>query len=198
MSASVPKVCPGGTVVCLASGPSLTADDVAVARRADAVVAINTTYQMAPWATVLYAADAPWWTWHHGVPTFAGLKYSLSADAARWGVHILKKTGVDGLETNPDGLRTGQNSGYQAINMAVHLGAARVLLLGYDMQLGPKRESHWHGDHPSTVVSPFASFLPHFSTLIQPLADLGIAVINCTRRTALRCFPMMPITDVLQ
>ena len=41
----------------------------------------------------------------------------------------------------------GQNSGYQAVGLAYHLKADRIILIGFDMQrTGGK--SHWHGDHP--------------------------------------------------
>ncbi len=195
--ATVPRLCPGGTVACLASGPSLTPEDVAAVRDLDAVIVINTTYQLAPWATALYAADAKWWTWHHGATDFAGLKYSMSPPAAEWGVQILKNTGPHGLELQPTGLRTGMNSGYQAIGLAVHFGAKRVLLLGYDMQLGPKREMHWHKDHPKPVVSEYQKFLTAFATLVTPLREAGVEVLNCTRRTALTCFPCVPLADAL-
>lgn len=193
--ATVPRLCPGGTVVCVASGPSLTAEDVASARGADAVVAVNDTYRIAPWATVLYAADAPWWQWHQGAPTFSGLKYSVSPDASRWGVEILRNTGREGVELDPTGLRTGMNSGYQAIGIAVHLGATRILLLGYDMG----GNGHWFGEHPSGLrrASPFALFRQMFGTMVAPLELLGISVINCSRQTALTCFPRQALQDAL-
>ena len=196
---TVPKLAPGGTVLCVASGPSLTAEDVEYCRtRVDAAVVVNNGYQLAPWATALYAADWLWWQWHRGAPSFHGLKYSLTRQAGCWpGVEVLRKTGDEGLETDPSGLRTGRNSGYQAMNLAVHLGASRIVLLGYDMQRGPKGESHWHGDHPNHVNSPFPIFTRKFETLVGPLSKRGITVVNCSRETALRAFPRMRLEDAL-
>lgn len=194
---TVPKICPGGTVACLASGPSLTPDDVEAVRGLDAVIVVNTTYQLAPWATGLYAADAAWWNWHKGAD-FSGLKYSVSPQAAVWGVKVLRNTGPHGLELQPDGLRTGMNSGYQAINLAVHFGAARILLLGYDMQVGQRREKHWHADHPNKVDADYRKFLGAFQTIVAPLHAAGVEVLNCTRRTALTCFPLVPLADALR
>lgn len=196
--ARVPAVCPGGTVLCIASGPSLTQADVDFCRgKIDAAVAVNTSYQACSWATALYAADSDWWAWHKGVKDFAGERYSVSREAERWGVSILRNTGVDGLEQSPDGLRTGRNSGYQAINLAVHYGAKRIVLLGYDMRTGAKGKRHWHADHPRERQSPFDRFLVSFATLVKPLAELGIEVINCTRDTALTCFERRAIEAVL-
>src|SRR5262252_1496021 len=80
----VPKLCPGGTVVCLASGPSLTREDVEHVRdRASAIIAVNDTYKYAPFATALIASDAGWWIVHQGVPGFTGLKYCLETVPAK-------------------------------------------------------------------------------------------------------------------
>ncbi len=196
--ASVPRLWPGGTILCVASGPSLTQEDVDYCRgKVDATIVINTSYRMAPWADVLYAADEHWWGWHKGVPDFTGLKFSCSSGAAKWGVSILKNTGSDGLEVSPDGVRTGRNSGFQATNIAVHLGASKIIWLGYDMQNGPKGESHWHGDHPDARQSPFSIFIEKFNSLRDPLKELGIEVWNCSRRTALKAFPVRPLREVL-
>jgi hypothetical protein len=197
--AIVPKLCPGGTVVCFAGGPSLTREDVEYCRtRVDGAVAVNTAYQLAEWATALYAADWIWWQWHRGAPTFPGLKYTLTRQSTRWpGVQLLKKTGDEGLELKPDGLRTGRNGGYQAINLAVHLGAKRIILLGYDMQKGPKGESHWHGDHPRHTESPYGIFVRKFDTIVKPLAAAGVSVVNCSRHSALKCFPKADLAEVL-
>jgi len=109
----------------------------------------------------------------------------------------LRNTGRTGLEQQPTGLRTGQNSGYQAINLAVHLGAAHLVLLGYDLQPGPGGEHHWHPPHPIHRRSSYQNFLRDFPTLVTPLDELGITVVNATRRTALDCWPRVPLEDAL-
>jgi len=197
---SVPKLWPGETFVLLGSGPSLTPEDVALVRGRARVIAINSGYQIAPFADVLYACDVKWWKWHDGAPSFAGLKFSMSPDPVPYpDVQILRDTGLVGLETDPTGLRSGRNSGYQAINVAVHLGAARIILLGYDLSLAPNGRKHWHPDHPSDGFppSPYAAMLECFPTLVDPLAALGVSIVNCTRRTALRCFPCVTLEEAL-
>lgn len=194
----VPMLCPKGTVVCIGGGPSLTREDVEWCKGKATVIAINDAYKLAPWADVLYACDARWWKWHKGVPDFRGLKFALQEDASRWpDVQVLQNTGEHGLEIEPTGLRTGRNGGYQAINIAVHLGAIRVLLLGYDMQAFKGRPSHWFGEHPQDSRSPYGMFLDHWPAIVKPLQQLGVSVINCSRETALELFPRMPITEAL-
>lgn len=148
---------------------------------------------------MLYAADEKWWEHHNGVPTFTGPKYTLQRGAAAYGVIVLQNTGQDGLERDPAGLRTGQNSGYQAINLAVHLGARRVLLLGYDMHAESDARSHWFGAHPQKIRahSPYATFVAKFHTLVEPLKRKRVSVINCSRQTALTMFPRATIQEAL-
>jgi hypothetical protein len=193
----VPRLWPGSTVVCIGGGPSLTREDVEYCRGRAKVIAINNAYQLAPWADVLFAADAKWWDWHEGVKYFAGLRYSITSPPAKYGVTVLQRTSGPGLDLNPLALRRGQNSGYQAINLAVHLGASRILLLGYDMQKGPHGEEHWHGDHPDKSRSPYGQFIARFESLMAPLRALQVDVINCSRRTALPWFPCQPLREAL-
>lgn len=210
---TVPRVFPNSTIVCIGGGPSLTAADVDACRGRARVVAVNDAHRLAPWADVLYACDGAWWDHYQGVPTFAGSKYCLTVTNTKWregdqwvrgrrrwpGVEQLQKTGEHGLEVQPHGVRTGMNSGYQAINVAVHLGAVRIVLLGYDMQRGPKRERHWFGEHPKPLAhdSPYGGFVNCFQTLVAPLRAIRVEVVNASRETALRCFPRQSIEQAL-
>lgn len=189
----MPRAWVGETVVCAATGPSLTAEDLALVRDRARVIVVNDAYTVAPWADVLYAADARWWNWHQGANAFHGVKYSLSPEARVYGVTILRKGRTQGLSLDAGTLNTGLNSGYQAINLAVLYGAARIVLLGYDMLRGPGRREHFFGSHPSGGPPNLARFLPQFQTLVTPLAQAGVEVVNCTRRTAIRCFPQRPL-----
>jgi hypothetical protein len=195
--AVVPRLWPGATMVLLGGGPSLTPADVDACRDRVRVIAINDAYRLAPWADVLYACDDQWFRWHRDVPGFAGLKYTIDPRAAsRPRVQLLRNTGSTGLETDPSGLRTGANSGYQAINLAVHLGAARILLLGYDMQRRGGRD-HWFGAHPNQTSPPFQLFRRQFGALVDPLAARGVTVLNCTPDSALDVFPCQPLATAL-
>lgn len=197
---TVPKLWPGGVVVCMASGPSLTQEDADYCRgKADGVIVVNTTYKRAPWADVLCAADVRWWQWHKGAKDFAGLKYATSKHVKWSGVQILKNTGPNGLELEPTGLRHGHNSGYRAVNLAYHFGAKVIILLGYDMKRGeaPGRLEHWHGEHPIPSRSSYPIFVKHFRTIAEPLKAAGVDIINCTPGSALDCFPMADLRSVL-
>jgi hypothetical protein len=188
---SVPRCFDGGTVAVLASGPSMS-QAVADTVRAAGVPAIvvNATFRLAPWAWLLYGADHHWWTHeaNRDALQFKGLKASVDDEVAP-GVHRLRNSGVHGYDADPSRLRTGNNSGYQAVHIAAHTGAARILLCGFDLR--DTRDSHWHGDHPwglrRTGPATFDRWVSNFETLIPALAERGCEVVNCTPGSALRC-----------
>lgn len=193
---------PHATLVCVAPGPSLTSADCDFVRGKAPVIAINDAVQVAPWADVLYSSDRTWWERHHTVP-FTGLRFSVgsrvhAANAYRAcaAIQVLENTGIVGLELAPTGLRTGQNSGHAAINLAVHLGAARIILLGYNMGC-VGRATHFNGA-PHGASQHYPLFRQHAATLVQPLKDAGVAVVNCTPRTQLTAFPLADLRDVLR
>lgn len=190
----------GETIVCLGSGPSLTREDVECCRGRARVIAIKHTLELAPWADVCYAcgSDASQW-WQRNAAAlkdYPGLRYTLDPAGAPW-AQVLRNTGFSGLETSPDGLKTGKNSGYQSIGLAVHLGAKRILLLGFDMKPDAKDRDHFFGAHWHKARPPFMAFRELFGTLVAPLKALGIAIVNCSRDTALTCFDRMTIQEAL-
>lgn len=196
---------PDSTIVCIATGPSLTAADVDYCRGKAPVIVVNDGHRLAPWADALYATDCAWWLKHEGVKSFTGEKWSVEHTTwnrcrDRWpDVQRLRNTGAHGLELDPSGIRHGRNSGYAAVNLAVHYGARRIVLLGYDMGHRPGQPSHFFGEHAGSLQqkSPYHQFLHAFSTLVAPMKAAGIDVINCTRETRLTCFPKQPLESIL-
>ena len=195
---SIPRLFDGETVACIASGQSLTREDCERCRELRVIV-VNDAYRLAPWADVLYAADGPWWDHKRGVPEFDGIKVTCTVEAAkRWGLkHVAVRNTQGGLpyrgvSLDPSFLVSGGNSGFQAFNLAVLFGAKRIVLLGYDM-----RGTHFFGEHPSPLrkTQSFEKWIARFSTV--PAMLKGVEVINCTRETALKCFPMARLEEVL-
>lgn len=196
--ASVPRCWPGETVVCVGTGPSLTAEAVASVRGRARVIAIKDAIDLAPWADCLYACGSDrnqWWQRRGDAVNFQGPRYTLDAKAAKW-ADVLKFTGVDGLETRPEALRTGQNSGYQAINLARHFGARTIVLLGYDMRARDNAD-HYFGNHAHGTRLPFPMFIRHFKTLVEPLRAEGITVLNATPDSAITDFPRVTLDAAL-
>jgi hypothetical protein len=195
--ATVPRLFPDETIAILASGPSLTPEQVAAVRGHARMLAIKDSIRLAPDADVHYGCDAKYWRYYGPKLAFTGPRYALEREAAPW-AGVLRNTGDVGLELQPDGLRTGRNSGYQAINLAVHLGARRIILLGFDMQSAGGRWHWFGGQHPyGSSEPPYQTFRERFETLVEPLKVAGVEVINCTPGSALDAFPRMTLADAL-
>lgn len=201
MTWSVPRLWEGETVVVLASGASMN-EQVAEQVRGHPCIVVNRTVEFAPWADMLYAADSKWWRNHPPAMQFAGIKVSCEpskdfayGDPPPKSVHTLRVTGESGFDPDPSCIRTGQNSGYQALHVAVHTGASRILLCGFNMQ-----GQHWHGRHPTPLNNPTESAFVDWTRMFERLAPLiapMTRVINCTPNSALRCFEWMPLPQAL-
>lgn len=198
---AVPCLWPGETAVIVGGGSSLTPLDVAYVgdraiRGMVRCIAIKEAFLLAPWADVLYGCDAKFWRFYRGVPSFTKPKYTLEA-VEYPDVICLQNTGNQGLELDPTGLRTGYNSGYQAVNLAYHLGIRKVILLGFDMWRGPSGEANWFGAHPNHLDSPYPIFHQSFEQVKGTLKNLGMEVVNASRWTMLRTFPCVRLEDEL-
>lgn len=204
----VPPEWLGDTAFILGCGPSLAKTHTA-ALRGQHVIAINDSYLRAPWASVLYFCDGlKWWNANKDEVTahFRGrylvTSYSDGIPPKIPSVHTLHLTGAEGLEDDPGCLRHGSNSGYQAINLAYHFGARRIVLLGMDMR-ADNGHCHWR-TRPQQEPSPESfhktlqrHMLPKFQSLVEPLRKAGVEVINCTPGSALTVFPMRQLEEVL-
>lgn len=111
-----------------------------------------------------------------------------------------------GLNRTGEKINSGCNSGFQALHLAIlfqgylldEFTGSRVILLGFDMQrTGGK--THSHGDHIKGLPngSNFSLWADHFITLARDLRSTQVEVLNCTRQTALRCFPTAKLEDAL-
>lgn len=156
------------------------------------VYVVNDAYRLAPWAHSLYACDYEWW--RHHKPVFSGEKGTLNPRASReYGIKLYEYS-KEMWSKKPGALATGSNSGFQALNLAELEGAERIILLGYDMQAKDKK--HFFGDHPSGLDR--QSEYERWVKKMHEAAPLITAkVINCSRESAIKCFPRMPLSEAI-
>lgn len=204
-----PRLYPGATIVILGGGPSLSLEDLAVVGVAHSlglcrVIAINSTWRLFPTADVLYAGDCAWWNANPDAQAWPGMKIGCSQVGAEpWpaAVNKINHRVNEGIETDPVWIGTGTNSGHQALNIAVHLGAAKIVPLGFDFGAGQDGSLHHHADHPAPLRNPcpasFARWLRMVETTAAPLRALRVDVVNCSRRTAITCFRRSDIGEEL-
>ncbi len=191
--------------VVIAPGPSLTQSDVDVVREARAadrvrVVSVSNAWKFtAGWADAYFAADRRYWRAYLGAMLKAGVPRERIATCCNVSAKVDRLTFMraenrPGLGTYQ--LATGGNSGWMGINLAFLYGSRRIYVLGLDMQRGPKGESHVDGDHVKTcnVTLNFGEWLHRIEKYAAPqLKQHGATVINCSRATALKCWPRSTI-----
>jgi hypothetical protein len=202
----------GETAVIIASGPSLTRAQVDFAKGKCRAIAVNNSGidtecdgvlvpAMAPWADVLYAADAKWWRcYHERAMKFAGRKVTIKPTLPWPDLYCLEQSLEHAsFDPRPTHLVSGGNSGYQAIHLAVHFGVKRILLLGFDMRDGRNRRRHWFGSHPGKLNSRgnYSGWIRAMEKFAKVLSARKVEVINCTPDTALRCFRRTSIESAL-
>jgi hypothetical protein len=116
-------------------------------------------------------------------------------EPAQWGIRVLTSLAQPGLSTKEGTIHRGGNSGYQAVNLAYHLEASHILLLGFDMMI-TNGTRHWFGEHPEglRLASNYVNFSENFNSIIP--ADYGIEIWNLSRQTALTAFPIYDLDNV--
>ncbi len=202
----------GSTVIVAATGPSLN-ESVAAQCIASGLhtIAVQDAYKLFPNAEILYGCDAAWWNEHEGVPGFSNERWSSHnivkddklAAAKRWGLHLIQGERRPGFSFDHQRIHYGGNSGFQAINLAIHLGAKRILLVGFNMKNEKNKSNndviyHFFGRHrgPTLRNNDPTVFIPAFQEAARRLNG-QVEIVNCTPRTALRCFPCMDLDKAL-
>lgn len=190
--------------ICVASGPSLTQEDLNYIKenRTDhKMLVINDNYRLAPWAEYHYACDGKWWDhWINDVQkNYKGISFTqCRRSSQKYNLNYTPGEHKPGLGKDKK-IHFGSNSGYQAVNLCYLWGAKEIMLIGYDMGMGPKGEHHWFGNHPGRLhtQSPYDQFVKNFQKLAEDLEKEGVKVINCSRRTALDCFEKQKLEKYL-
>ncbi len=176
------------TFICVASGPSLTPDDCALASNSGyPIVAVNSSWRAVPDCQHIFAGDCGWWDAHYSHLDIPAKRWSTSGRAClRYGVNHFRPPDNDTF-----------NSGQRAIQLAAHLGAERVFLLGYDCTL--TNGVHWHGEHPAGLKNPDGESIRRWQDEFQRLVNglHSVSIINCSRQTSLTCFPRAAPEEVL-
>jgi hypothetical protein len=155
-----------------------------------------------PTADAIYGCDDHWWDLYA-----AELKSKFRCDlwtqsaksAKRYDLRHWEGESKPGLGKTK--IHFGNNSGYQAINLAYLLGAKRIILLGYDMQTDGD-QVHFFGNHPyhqrkgGPTNTLMKDWCEKFEALARDLKFEGVEVINATRKTALMAFDRQDLETI--
>jgi hypothetical protein len=201
-----------GTVCCIGTGPSLTMQQVEIARQKGFTLAgCNSTALDVADLSVLYACNYEWWVhFWESVKDHPAEKWTTSREASkRFGVNWIAETNKPGLSTDPKLVHHGHGSGYTLLNLVYLMGAERIVLLGYDLKYArdydPK--SCYPGGTPRHYFGEYPSGLMHWPServkngvheeligLYKSVTKQGLVeIVNATPDSALECFPKVPI-----
>lgn len=151
---------------------------------------------------MLYACDWTWWQAYDAEvrrTVSSSELWTCDAGAAnRHGLNYVEGVKNEpGLSSVPGRIHTGLNGGYQAVGLAAMWGAAKIILLGFDMQRTDGK-THWHGDHVGLPnLGHLNRWVEEFVGLGADLRRAGISVVNATRVSALQCFRKVVLREAL-
>lgn len=122
----------GLTVAVIGGAPGITAEGIEALRGlVDKVVVVNSVQELAPWADMLVSLDGPW---PEAYAAFAGIRVAgVEQDDldARYAGPWWEK-----VEMGPGHIIEFRNSGMAAIRIAAAMGASRIVLAGFQPELG--------------------------------------------------------------
>lgn len=109
----------------------------------------------------------------------------------------LRRTGDFGYDPLIDNVK-GNNSGTMAINFAINMRAARVILLGFDLGYVAGK-SHYHDTHQTVTDRNVYEtlFRPSFDALANESMNLGVKIFNCSFESKFTKFPIRAINEFL-
>ena len=96
-----------------------------------------------------------------------------------------------------EGIRTGSNSGFGAVGIAICLGANPIYLLGFDMIARDGKQVWWHNGYPEMQSAKvYKVFRNDFNKVAQELKEKNIKVINLNPKSELKCFEFSDIDKI--
>lgn len=198
-------------IICVASGPSLSAEQTALIRAECGagrwrVFVANRTWETFPDADVLFAADRPFWNKYRAdiAANFHGERWTGDQFAAnKFGLRYVpmqRHPDGAGLSNDKTKIRHGGNSGHSLVALGHAFGMVECLLVAFDMQRTDGKIHH-HGSHEGPLHDPtddsLANWAKRFDLTARDLANAGVSVTNCSIATALRCFHRAPLEEML-
>lgn len=188
----IPKLYPNCHAIIAAPGPSLTDEVVEILRSVQdrfVIVGVGDAYKKIDFMDEHYACDGRWWKIHGDkvnelCPNTN--KWSHDEEGTLYGAKQIVGAKNPGFSESPDRIHTGQNSGYQALNLVYLWGCTKIILVGYNMKRVGSKSHFFEGREPTlSRESPYQTFVKNFRT-IQP--HIKSIVVNCTPDSALDAF----------
>ena len=193
-------------ITVIGTGASLTPEQIATAKRRK-TIACNRAYTFN--ADVMHACNWQFWdVYHDDAARYRCVKWTTRPESAEKypDVNYIAEKWEPGLSTDPSYVCAHHGTGPQAVNLALHYGAKKIILIGWDMifrgkvdrrtYTAPRRyfdedsitRNHWPNTDPDGSLG---GLIREMET-IKP-ADYGVDIVNCSPGSAMKCFRMSEI-----
>ena len=191
------------------------------------VIGVNIAAFLGDWVDVAYWGDSDTYTeYRHQFDSYAGLKVSSAgkfSDGSFKTIKYLHRDNSRGITKSKTHVSwVSRNSGGSAVNLAYHLGATRIFILGLDMYSSKEGRVHWHTGYPDksktlnisqikkgkkqprgVITKERSDFLYKKQSVgwkrtANDAKKLGIEIINVNPKSNIDAFPKMSLVEVLQ
>lgn len=178
------------------------------------IIGTNMAFRLGPWVSSMIFCDLQFFrAYHKEIHAFHGLKVTdlnnLDPNLSEYGEDILRlrRDNRNGISKNPEVLCWNYTTGMGAINLALLMGAKRIMLLGYDMQRDVddvrNYRTHWHGsmalyERPSSLnlFKRWEMRYENFSREINQCFP-DVEILNVNMDSGLNVWPKVQLKDVL-
>jgi hypothetical protein len=193
----IPLEWPGETAFVVAGGPSFGAIDPELLR-GQRIIAVNYSYKAVPFADYLIFADSRFFE-HYRLDLEHWKGRIVSCSQSQRDARLLRVS----RRTSPtDGARDTLfvqfTTATAAIELAVKLGAAKIVLLGLDGKNALDGKTHHHKSHPWRCLPGWeGKHRQDLIRLVEPLKARGVEICHGTPGSAYEFWPTVTLTEVL-
>lgn len=195
--------------IIIGTGPSLTINQIEQAAKYK-TFGINKAYQFD--VDVMLACNYDFWDYYwHDIKKYDCEKWTPRIKSAKkYNINYIEEIWRPGLSTDNNFIHAHHGSGPQILNLALHYGVKKMALIGWDMRYPGKvsdREyegnRHYFGEYPNQLQHwPRTGSNGEMLGLIKEVEsikpeDYGIEIINCTKDSALKCYPYQSLSEFL-
>lgn len=166
------------------------------------IIGINMAFRLGTWVDMMFFGDASFFKKNkQEILAWQNLRITCATFDKVVGIKRVKRSkqkyGITGIR---DEVCWNANSGAAAINVAVHLGVKRIILLGFDMQ-SVENQTHWHQYYApkdlKKMKDTYKKHLAGFPEIARYCKSKNIEVLNASPNSALQVFTKVQLKDVI-
>jgi hypothetical protein len=175
------------------------------------VIGINMAYHIGTWMDIIMFGDNGFFLREEqGLAAYPGLKVSCAPNSRSepWVKYVERDLEhPKGISEHPDKVSWNNNTGAAAISLAVHTGAKRIMLLGFDMKLNKNNNQHWHDlykkgpllkqDQRRARKLPFDRHLSGFPVIQQDAKRMKVEILNVCPDSDIMCLPKYTLKELI-